>query len=175
VSGEKLPPPVSDTPWSAEFVMQSLEILPLFLRAGRVFWLRPEHAGSLRVGWPVAAQPSQLVLDALAAYRLRPRLLHSTSWRHEGEQVVLTYVAVLPAEQASDGPDGPLVSRPLGHVELARGDATAPPCRIDLEQVLEHALRHLSWLLKDDPLVAEELRDWAGVLGSYAPEPFGGL
>jgi len=85
---------------------------------------------------------------------------------------VLTYVAVVPAEQASDGPDGPLVPRPLGHVELARGDVTAPPSRIELEQVLEHALRHLSWLLKDDPVAAEELRDWVGVLGSYAPEPF---
>jgi hypothetical protein len=172
VTGGRLPPPVSDTPWSAEFVMQSLEILPLFLRTGQVHWLRPEHAGSLRVGWPVAAQPSQLVLDALAAYRLQPRLVHSTSWRHDGEQVVLTYVAVLPAEQAPGGPDGPLVARPLGHVELARGDATAPPARIDLEQVLEHALRHLSWLRRDDPVVAEELRDWAGVLGTYAPEPF---
>jgi hypothetical protein len=30
----------------------------------------------------------------------------------------------------------------------------------------------ISWLLKDDPVAAEELRDWAGVLGSYATEPF---
>jgi len=41
--------------------------------------------------------------------------------------------------------------------------------------VLEHALRHLSWLAKDDPVVADELRDWAGVLGAYAPEPFRSL
>jgi hypothetical protein len=40
---------------------------------------------------------------------------------------------------------------------------------------LEHALRHLSWLVGDDPVVAEELRDWAGTLRSYEPEPFRAL
>jgi hypothetical protein len=60
-------------------------------------------------------------------------------------------------------------------VELARGDATAPPGRIDVEQVLEHALRHLAWLVKDDPAVTAELASWAGVLESYEPEPFRAL
>jgi hypothetical protein len=175
VSGGKLPPPVSDTPWSAQFVMQSLEVLPVFLRDGCVHWLRPEHAGSLRLGWPAASQPAQVVTEALAAYGMVPRVVHSTSWRHEGQQVVLTYVAVLPAGQAPRQPGGPLVSRELGRVELARGDATAPPARIDVDQVLEHALRHLSWLAKDDPVVAEELYDWAGVLAAYEPEPFRSL
>ena len=57
----------------------------------------------------------------------------------------------------------------------ASGEATAPPESIDVEQVLEHALRHLSWLVGDDPVVAEELRDWAGTLRSYEPEPFRAL
>jgi hypothetical protein len=175
VSGGKLPPPVSDTPWSAAFVMQSLEVLPVFLQDGRVRWLRPEHAGSLRLGWSASAEPSKVVMESLAAYRLVPWLVHSTSWRHEGQQVVLTYVAVLPAAPAPEDPGGPLVSHPHGRVQLARGDATAPPAEIDVAQVLEHALRHLSWLAKDDPVVADELRDWAGVLGAYAPEPFRSL
>jgi hypothetical protein len=175
VSGGKLPPPVSDTPWSAQFVMQSLEVLPVFLQDGRVCWLRPEHAGSLRLGWSASSQPAQVVTEALAAYGIAPRLVHSTSWRHEGRRVVLTYVAVLAAEQVPPGPGGPLVSRRLGRAELARGDATAPPARIDVDQVLEHALRHLSWLAKDDPVVSVELRDWAGVLGAYEPEPFRSL
>jgi hypothetical protein len=175
VSGGKLPPPVSDAPWSAQFVMQSLEVLPVFLLDGRVCWLRPEHAASLRLGWPASAQPAQVVTDALAAYGIVPLLVHSTSWRHEGQQVVLTYVAVLPPEQAPRGPGGPLLSRQLGRVELARGDATAPPAHIDVDQVLEHALRHLSWLAKDDPVVAEELRDWASALDAYEPEPFRSL
>ena len=175
MSGGKLPPPLSSTPWSARFVMQSLEILPVFLRAGLVCWLRPEHAGSLRLGWPASAQPARVVTDALAVYGIVPRLVHSTSWRHEGQQVVLTYVAVLAAERAPREPGGPLVSRQLGRVELARGDATTPPPRIDVDQVLEHALRHLSWLAKDDPVVAQELHDWSGVLDAYEPEPFRSL
>ena len=89
--------------------------------------------------------------------------------------MVLTYVAVLPGGQAPPGPGAPLVQRQLGRVELARGDATAPPARIDVDQVLEHALRHLSWLAKDDPVVAEELRDWAVVLDANEPEPFRSL
>jgi hypothetical protein len=38
------------------------------------------HAPSLRVGWPASGEPAPLVLEALAAYRLAPRLVHSTSW-----------------------------------------------------------------------------------------------
>jgi hypothetical protein len=86
--------------------------------------------------------------------------------------VVLTYVAILPGGQAPSRPSAPLVSRQLGRVELARWDATTPPARIDVDQVLEHALRHVSWLAKDDPVVAGKLRDWAGVLDAYEPEPF---
>ena len=39
-------------------------------------------------------------------------------------------------------------------------------------QVQEHALRHLSWLTRDDPAIARALPDWGDVLSGYVPEPF---
>jgi hypothetical protein len=155
--------------------MQSLEVLPITLREGRIEWLRPEHADSLRVGWRAGARPADLVVAALETYGLQPRLVHSTSWRHEGERVVLTYVAVVPEEQAPAGDDGPLAAAPVGHVDLARGSATGAPVQVEIEQVVEHALRHLSWLSKDDPVVQTELTDWVALLATYEPEPFRGL
>ena len=171
----KLPPPVSDSPWSADFVMQSLEILPIFLRDGRIHWLRPEHAESLRVGWRTAAAPADLVTEALRPYGLRPDLVHSTSWRHEGDSVVLTYVAVVPPDQALAARSSPLRPVAVGHVDLARGSARGAPERIAIEQVVEHALRHLSWLSKDDPVVRDELGTWSSELASFEPEPFRSL
>lgn len=40
-------------------------------------------------------------------------------------------------------------------------------------QVVEHGLRHLAWLVKDDPVVAHELSEsWKAVLAGYTPDPF---
>ena len=69
----------------------------------------------------------------------------------------------------------PLIAEPVARAELARGDATAPPPTIGIDQVVEHALRHLSWLAKDDPVVATELSSWVGSLAAYEPEPFRSL
>jgi len=42
--------------------------------------------------------------------------------------------------------------------------------------VVEHGLRHMAWLAKDDPVVAAELPpDWHRVLAGYVPEPFRNL
>ena len=41
-----------------------------------------------------------------------------------------------------------------------------------MPQVLEHAFRHLSWLVKDDDAVRTALPDWMAFLGAYEPEPF---
>jgi hypothetical protein len=38
--------------------------------------------------------------------------------------------------------------------------------------VLEHAFRHLAWLVKDDEAVRAALPDWVAFLDTYAPEPF---
>jgi hypothetical protein len=39
--------------------------------------------------------------------------------------------------------------------------------------VIEHGLRHLAWLVQDDPAVAQALpAPWHDLLGGYVPEPF---
>ena len=64
---------------------------------------------------------------------------------------------------------------PVRRAELARGEAMAAPQAIGIEAVLEHALRHLSWLVKDDPAVMRELAAWKEVLAGFEPEPFRAL
>ena len=46
------------------------------------------------------------------------------------------------------------------------------PTKLSASQVLEHAFRHLAWLVTDDAAVRAALPDWIEFLGSYAPEPF---
>lgn len=170
---ELIGPPISQSPWSPDLVVQTLEILVIGLDEGRPFWLKPVHAASLRVGLPKDEQPGEHVLSALSWYPLSARVVHSTSWRYEGGAIVLSYVAVVdpPAQLPGDS----LVSVPIERSDLARGAATAAPAEIGVAQVLEHALRHLSWLVRDDPAVGAALTDWRAVLRDYEPEPFRAL
>jgi hypothetical protein len=166
-------PPVSRAPWSPDFSIQSLEVLPIFLESDALFWLKPVHADSLRVGMPKGAAPADLVLQVLAWYPLRTRLVHSTSWRQEGGRIVLTYLAAVdPPEEL---PRDSVVKMPVERAALARGDTMAAPRAIETVAVIEHALRHLNWLLGDDPAVAAALPDWRALLADYQPEPFRSL
>jgi len=167
---EIIGPPISQSAWSPDLVAQTLEILPLGLDRGRLFWLKPVHADSLRVGLPRDAQPGRHVLDALAWYPLTPRIVHSTSWRHEEARIIITYVAVV--DPPTGLPDESLIRLPIERTDLARGAATAAPEAIGVAQVIEHALRHLSWLARDDPEVSAALSEWRAVLDDYQPEPF---
>ena len=164
--------PLSETLWSPDFVMQGIEILPVLLRDGHIWSLRPEHADSFVVAWPAGAKPEDVASQALAQLDIEPVVLHSTSWRHADKEVVLTYLAVVPP--GSDPPPSWQLAR-VAHSELARGDATAPPSSIDIMQVLEHAIRHLAWLSQDDPTIATLVHDWSQVLSDYVPEPFRAL
>jgi hypothetical protein len=166
-------PPVSTVPWSPDFVAQTLEVLPVVLRDGRLCWLKPVHADSLRVGLAATAKPADVVLGVLGWYPLEPVVVHSTSWRHEEGRVILTYIAVVapPRELPADS----LVELPVGRAELARGEAMAAPKAIGVEAVLEHALRHLAWLVKDDPAVMQALATWKDALAAFQPEPFRAL
>jgi hypothetical protein len=61
----------------------------------------------------------------------------------------------------------------IARAELARSAATEAPRSIAATQVIEHGLRHLSWLAQDDAVVQSVLSpDWKRVLAGYAPEPF---
>jgi hypothetical protein len=170
---ELMGPPLSTVAWSPAFTAQTLEILPVGLRDGKLFWLKPVHADSLRIGLPPSAGPGEMVIDALKWYPLAPLVVHSTSWRHDHGRVILTYVAVVEAPQSL--PDGSLVDLPVTRAKLARGGAMSAPDEIGVAAVLEHALRHLSWLVQDDPAVAKALAAWTTVLKAFSPEPFRAL
>jgi hypothetical protein len=100
-----------------------------------------------------------------------PLLVHSTSWRRDRDAVILTFVAVI-----DQGLVGSMASLPIARTMLARGEATAAPRAIATSQVVEHGLRHMAWLAKDDPAVAAELPiRWRTLLAGYVPEPFRNL
>jgi hypothetical protein len=97
-----------------------------------------------------------------------PLLVHSTSWRRARGSVVLSFVVVNHEGQAPE-----LAGIPIGRVDLARSGATHAPVSIAHQQVLEHGLRHLAWLVKDDETVRSVLSEgWRRVLAGYIPEPF---
>jgi hypothetical protein len=144
-----------------------------------VVWLAGDH---LELTGPCGAAPwlievgadqhpldvvSRVVSDVVGA----PQLVHSTSWRQEAGAVVLSFLVVIDA-----GLVGTMDSVPVGRAELARNSATAAPAAIASSQVVEHGLRHLAWLAKEDPVVSTELSDgWRAVLATYVPEPFRNL
>ncbi len=153
-------PPLSTTAWAAEYTAQTLEILPVFMRDGAIFWLKPVHADSLRIGLSPKSNPGDEVIAAMKWYPLTPHVVHSTSWRHDEGRVTLTYS---------------LATLPVGRAELARGEAMAAPQAIGVEAVLEHSLRHLAWLVRDDPAIATALATWRDALAVFVPEPFRAL
>jgi hypothetical protein len=96
-----------------------------------------------------------------------PVLVHSTSGRDRGS-VILSFVVVIADDQAPE-----LTGGAVGRAELARSGRREAPARIPTDQVLEHGLRHLAWLAKDDPVVSETLSvEWKRILEGYTPEPF---
>jgi hypothetical protein len=111
-------------------------------------------------------QDPMATADRLARENLgAPVLVHSTSWRTARGGVILSFVVVM--DELS------LPSAPVHRAELARGGATSAPDAISPAPVIEHGLRHLAWLVKDDPVVAHELSaEWHAVLSGYVPEPF---
>jgi hypothetical protein len=165
----ELAPALTNVAWSKELVSQSLEALLAYVGDDGAHHLRPIHAETLRVGWPPDQQPGDIVANAARRYGLVPLLVHSTSWRLEAGRVVLTYVVAV--ERPSELNEN-LADEPVERAALARGDALKPPVEIGGTQVLEHAFRHLSWLVKDDDAVRAALPDWMAFLGMYEPEPF---
>ncbi|HEY2704315.1 MAG TPA: hypothetical protein VGL20_11545 [Candidatus Dormibacteraeota bacterium] len=147
-----------------------LEILPVALAAGSIQSLRPAGAASWRLECPPGADPGPVVVEALRELGLAVSVVHSTSWRHQGGGLVLTYLVVLAAPAP---PAAGLVTRAVRPLPLARGGPTTAPAGLDVDQVLQHALRHLAWLQRDDPGIAAALDPgWGAPLAGYVPEPF---
>jgi len=97
-----------------------------------------------------------------------PLLVHSTSWRRARGSIILSFVVVNRPDQTPDLP-----GIPIGRAELARSAATHAPVAIGYQQVLEHGLRHLAWLVNDDVTIRSVLSpQWKEVLAGYVPEPF---
>jgi hypothetical protein len=144
-----------------EFVGQTLELIPVWLGAEGIFWMKPPHADTLRAGLPATARPADVVTDMLGGYPLRPLLLQPASWRHEGGRTVLTYIAVVEAPARTFE-----LSLQSHRVEEGEDGAAAP---------VTHALRHLSWLVRHDRDAARALAGWAVALAGFEPEPFRAL
>ena len=118
---------------------------------------------TLRLGWPPDQQPGDIVAVSARRYGLKPMLVHSTSWRLDKGRLVLTYiVAVRPPVALNEN----LVDEAVARADLARGDALTPPPEIGVVQVLEHAFRHLAWLVNDDDTVRAAIR-----IGSRSSTP----
>jgi hypothetical protein len=144
-----------------------------------VVWLDEDH---LELTGPCAAAPWYVelgatdhpltVVDRVVRNALgTPRLVHSTSWRHDRDAVILSFVVVVDEADVRK-----LQSVAIDRAALARSEATAAPKDIAYTQVVEHGLRHLAWLAKEDPVVSHELSPaWKQVLASYVPEPFRNL
>lgn len=143
-----------------------------------VFVLRL-HAGAPELAGPCGPAPWYIeigddddpveVVSRLARNLMGPPLLvHSTSWRRARGSVILSFVVVNRDEQAPN-----LQGIPIGRSDLARGGATSAAIAIAHEQVIEHGLRHLAWLVQDDVVVRGTLSDgWKTLLAGYVPEPF---
>lgn len=91
-----------------------------------------------------------------------PALVHGTSWRYDdGDTIVLTFAAVLPrgANVAH------LHAQPcMSGRALVYGGPLSPPAHIEREQVRDHALRHLAFLVQVDPEVERILTPMSSVL-----------
>jgi hypothetical protein len=88
------------------------------------------------------ANPTEIVAAITRVNVGEPAVVHSTSWRHARGGVVLTFVVVV-EQQAI----GPLQRVPVERAELSRGEPSAAPRQVSAGAVIEHALRHLAWLV----------------------------
>jgi hypothetical protein len=147
------------------------EVFVVWLNGDRPELTGPDGAAPWIIELGSDEHPMQTVARIVRDVIGLASLVHSTSWRRDRDAVILSFVAVI-------GPDlrGTMESVPIGRTELARSEATAAPTEIGYGQVLEHGLRHLAWLAREDPVVAAELSPaWHDALSGYVPEPFRSL
>ncbi|MEP6758461.1 MAG: hypothetical protein ABJB55_04645 [Actinomycetota bacterium] len=147
----------------------SLEAIVLYLDPDGIRHVFPLGRETLRAPWDPDFDPAEAIVDAVANLGVAPQMVHSTSWRVVRGQVVLTFLVVIePPPSVPDACEVEWVMR----TELARGHATGPPLEVHLSQIVEHGLRHLAWLVREDAAIHGALPAWVAPLAAYAPEPF---
>ncbi len=107
-------------------------------------------------------------------------IVHSTSWRykHEYDQLLLTYLAVLPQGCWVDQwvATGRVYVERIGAVATRYGDHLFPPEQIEWHYALAHALDHLASLSTYDPAIQRVLEpEWREVLRQRSPKSAGYL
>ena len=147
----------------------SLEAIVVGLVDGAIHHLSPRDGQTIRVDWDPDLDPGESVVDAVAATGLSPVMVHSTSWRVEDRRIVLTFIVVVDTPREAPAS---LAVETVTRAELARGHATGAPVEVHLTQVVEHGLRHLSWLVHEDGAIGAALPAWSDALAGYAEEPF---
>ena len=156
--------------WDVDSPVQA-EVFVIWLDGDRIQLTGPDGPQPWILQLGVTEHPVEVVDRIVRDVVGTPILVHSTSWRRDRGAVILSFVAVIPEELV-----GTMASRPVERAELARSAATAAPHDIATSAVVEHGLRHLAWLVTDDPVVAAELPPaWHPVLADYVPEPFRAL
>ena len=156
--------------WDVEGPVQA-EVFVLWLDGDRILLTGPDGPQPWIIQLGVTDHPVEIVDRIVRDVVGPPILVHSTSWRRDRGAVILSFVVAIPPELV-----GSMASVPIHRAELARSKATAAPRDIASEAVVEHGLRHLAWLVQDDPVVASELPPpWKPVLADYVPEPFRAL
>jgi hypothetical protein len=146
-----------------------LEAIVLYLDGDGIRHIVPHGRETVRARWDPDLDPTESVVDAVAALGISPLMVHSTSWRVLDREIVLTFLVVVEPPPALPGSfEIELVRR----AELARSAATGPPPEVHLTQVVEHGLRHLAWLVEEDKAIHSALVGWTEALGPYDPEPF---
>ena len=147
----------------------SLEAVVLHLADDGIRHLHPTGQQTVAARWDPDLDPHEAIVDTVAELGLKPFMVHSTSWRVERKLIVLTFlVAVERPDRIPNAYEIELVAR----TELARGNATGPPVHVHPSQVVEHGLRHLAWLVREDGAIHHALEDWSRALSEYEPEPF---
>ena len=156
--------------WDVESPVQA-EVCVVWLDGDRIQLTGPDGPQAWHLQLGQTEHPVKVVDRIVRDTVGPPTLVHSTSWRRDRDAVILSFVVVIPPELV-----GSMASVPIGRAELARSEATVAPRDIAVEAVVEHGLRHLAWLVEDDPIVAAELPTaWRPILATYVPEPFRNL
>jgi len=148
-----------------------VEVFVLCLRAGDIELTGPCGAAPWYIEKAAGEHPVDAVRRLVADVIGEPELVHSTSWRQADDGVILSFFVVV-----DPGLVETMSSAPVVRGELARSGATTAPAAIATDQVLEHAIRHLAWLARDDAVVQAKLsEEWKRALAPYLPEPFRNL